>query len=630
MRQSVVSATVSSARVLLILLIGSVLGGRVAHAETTLRASVDRTRVTLFERVTYTIEVASDSRNRAEPQPPEFKGFKVMGPPRTSSQFSWVNGVTSNVMSYSYVLEAREEGRHVWEPASMVVDGEVIRSAPVEITVLKPGAPPPAEGSNMPGLRNMDPDRLQSLFIETVVDDETPFVGQAVRVSYHVFTRVSIRNFGIQDEPDYQGFWVEPVDLPAQPALNSRVIEGIEYKEAKIHEVILYPTVSGELMIPPLRMVFEFQDRRQDPFDSFFNSPFGSGMFGVRQESRSTSTTALQVRPLPEEGKPPGFSGAVGLFKLEAELKNPSVKAGEAITMTVTLRGNHGLKTIGTPVAPDLPRFKVFDPKAGEVAPDPQEPGWWKRSFDYVLVAHEPGEYTIPGFTFSYFDTGTESYQTLKTPDVSVSVAPAPGGNLPLPYSPAGRELTLLNADVRYIKTADKLSNQVEAYRSSWFAVMMVIPVILIPSLLLLDARRRRLEGDTAFAREVRARSGSGRRFAEAISANHHGDVSKALDETAAGFARYLSDRLGLPTGGITLGTILGEMNLRSIPETHIQNVRQYWETLETARYGPVDVSGTDIEDLIRKGQALVDQLEKIRMNSGSKGKSGRKAGAGR
>ena len=98
---------------------------------------------------------------------------------------------------------------------------------------------------------------------------------------------------------------------------------------------------------------------------------------------------------MPEAGKPAGFSGAAGLFKLESELKNPLVKTGEAITLTVTLRGNHGLKTIGAPVAPELSRFKVFEPKAGDVALDAQEPGWWRRSFDYVLVAHDPGDHII-------------------------------------------------------------------------------------------------------------------------------------------------------------------------------------------------------------------------------------------
>ncbi len=79
--------------------------------------------------------------------------------------------------------------------------------------------------------------------------------------------------------------------------------------------MIVYPTVSGELLVPPLIMGFQIQDQRQDPFDNFFNSPFRSNVFGTRQEIRSSRTKTIRVKPLPDAGKPEGFSGAVGMFQ---------------------------------------------------------------------------------------------------------------------------------------------------------------------------------------------------------------------------------------------------------------------------------------------------------------------------
>ncbi len=108
---------------------------------------------------------------------------------------------------------------------------------------------------------------------------------------------------------------------------------------------------------------------------------------------------------------------------------------GEAITINVTLSGDHGLKTVGTPMAPELPDFKVFEPKADEVIPDPETPGWNRRSFEYIMVPHKAGEFTIPGFTFSYFDAGKEEYRTLRTDEISVSVTSGPGGDMPVAYS---------------------------------------------------------------------------------------------------------------------------------------------------------------------------------------------------
>ncbi|MBN1878995.1 protein BatD [bacterium] len=600
---------------LIVLLLWSMMSPNTAIGSITVTARVDRNRVTIFERINYSIQIDSDSRKIPEPSFPVFKGFRQLGSPRTSSQMSWVNGVVSNSQTYMIVIEAREEGSFTFEPAKVVMDGRVIQSAPVTVTVVKPGASTP-DGDDEGGMEpDVSSDRLQSLFLQTVVENETPYVGEAVRVSYHVFTRVSIRDFGIQDEPEYQGFWVEPVDLPAQTTLHSRTIQGIEYGEASIHEVVLYPTVSGELVIPPLVMVFQIQDRRQDPFDNFFNSPFRSSVFGTRQETRSSQTKIIHAKPLPEDGKPLGFSGAAGDFKLEASIRNHSVKVGEAITINVILSGNHGLKTIGSPVPPELPKLKVFEPKAEDAVQDPETPGWWRRTYEYVLVAHEPGELTIPGFSFSYFDTETETYKILKTKDFSVSVAPAPAGEQPLSYSSSGREMKIFNIDVQYIKTGNNLKHQVPVYSNKWFGIAMTLPIIIVPVILLIDSRRRRLEGDSVFAREVRARSESSRRFSEAVLACKEDDYNRALDAAATGFSRYLADRLGLPTGGITWNSILKEIDARSVKEPIIEQVKDYWQDLETARYGPVQPSPDAVGNLINKGRNLVDKLEKTRMN---------------
>ena len=78
----------------------------------TLKAQIDRDQVALYERVTYTLTIGSDSRNIPDPTLPDFDGFRILGSPRTSSQFSWVNGQVQNSRTISYLLEARSGGRY--------------------------------------------------------------------------------------------------------------------------------------------------------------------------------------------------------------------------------------------------------------------------------------------------------------------------------------------------------------------------------------------------------------------------------------------------------------------------------------------------------------------------------------
>ncbi len=117
----------------------------------------------------------------------------------------------------------------------------------------------------------------------------------------------------------------------------------------------------------------------------------------------------------------------------------------------------------------------------------------------------------------------------------------------------------------------------------------MSLPVIIVPIVLFIDSRRRRLEGDTVFAREVRARSKSGKRFAEARYAWNDQDFNRALDAAAAGFARYLADRLGLPTGGITIGLTIRELTARSVANhsyrKQFANIGNNWKQHATDRW---------------------------------------------
>ncbi|MGB3976632.1 MAG: BatD family protein [bacterium] len=580
----------------------------------TLTARVDRDQVTLYERITYTLTIESDSRNIPDPSLPDFNGFRTLGSPRTSSQFSWVNGRVQNSRTLSYLLEARTEGRYTLSPAKINADGKEFLSNPVVITVVKPGVQREPIKEDDQIVKQIAPQSMDNLFVELYIDNTEPYVAEPIRASLHVFTRLTIRDYGIQEEPEYQGFWTEPVDRPVQQQLTTRYINNVEYGEANIYEIVLYPTVSGELVIPPLIVAFQVQDRQRDPFDQFFNSPFQSSFFGFRTITRSSKTAVIKVRPLPNAGKPVDFNGAVGQFKLESSIKDKTVKVGEAIIITLTLSGNHGMKTIAPPKAPTLSDFKVFDPKSSDISPDPEIPGWQTRSFDYIFVPYQAGDYTIPGFSFSYFDADAEAYKTLMTDSFPVSVTSAPGGLYSSSTRVEGKEITLLNVDTRYIKTALPIVHYVDPYKRSWFFCCLAAPFLVVPLILAVSARKRRLEGDEIFAREVRARSVSEKRLSEAKKAWKNGDFHIALDATARAFSQYLADRMGLPRGGITLKRVEEILLNTCLEKAEINQISQYWNNLDAVRYSPVELSAGSVERVIEDGRKIIERLEKVKL----------------
>src|SRR5438876_1130696 len=75
---------------------------------------------------------------------------------------------------------------------------------------------------------------------------------------------------------------------------------------------------------------------------------------------RKTKEVALDVRALPEAGRPPQFTGAVGSFTLTSSLDRSSAETGDAVSLHAKLSGNGNLKMIGDLPLPPLPDFTIY------------------------------------------------------------------------------------------------------------------------------------------------------------------------------------------------------------------------------------------------------------------------------
>ena len=84
-------------------------------------------------------------------QVPTLQGFDLLAGPSLSTSFntSIINGKMeqSSEYTYTYVLEAREEGEYTVAPATITVDGKEYKSSPLKIKVIK-GSDKPKGNNN--------------------------------------------------------------------------------------------------------------------------------------------------------------------------------------------------------------------------------------------------------------------------------------------------------------------------------------------------------------------------------------------------------------------------------------------------------------------------------------------------
>ena len=224
-----------------------------------------------------------------------------------------------------------------------------------------------------------------------------------------------------------------------------------------------------------------------------------------------TEPVELQVRPLPPEGKLPGFTGAIGSLALGApKLATNVVRVGDVVKLavTVTNRGDGPMARLVAPPAPRAPNWQVFAPP--EVTPPvalpqalPGAPGSTETlqgvtTFNYTLIPLTEQADTTPPIPFSYFDPVQGRYTDLTIPPVPVTVTAG--------AAPADLQ-ALLQAGASEVETEKQpvlsdlapspgrtAASLVPVQQQGWFPLAQLAPAAAFAGLWGWDRRRRYYE----------------------------------------------------------------------------------------------------------------------------------------
>ncbi len=126
----------------------------------------------------------------------------------------------------------------------------------------------------------------------------------------------------------------------------------------------------------------------------------------------------INVLPLPTEGQPTSFSGAIGDFQMQVSTDLDNTKTGEPIMLSLKLTGKGNFERIQGPALPDNNDWKVYAPESQiEGEGDNQA-----KRFDYVMIPKRTGTLKTPEVTFSFFDPEKSEYIEYTSPSLEVSV----------------------------------------------------------------------------------------------------------------------------------------------------------------------------------------------------------------
>lgn len=504
---------------------------------------------------------------------PEITDFQVLSGPNQSTSVEIVNGNMSRKISYTYVVRAAEEGTFRIKPAKIKVDGNWVLSNELSINVAK----------NLKA-----EDGGNDLFLKIDVSKRSPHIGEKVIADLKIYSRVNIVNFDGATMPSFEGFWTKDVDPNNQIQWQSEVYDGVAYQTGLIRRVILYPQKSGEIVIDPMELNVIVREREAGRSRSVFDQMFG-GYQDYRRPIKSNSVK-LKVKPLPS-GKPADFSGLAGKFKLKATIDKEVAKANEAVTLKVTISGDGNLYQLQAPELGFPPDIEVYDPKTADNIKVGSGGVSGSRSFEYVLIPRYAGEFKIGPFSFSYFDTGSDSYKTIKQEAFTLTVEKGEGEEYTSPtINIANKEdIRMIGSDIRYIKHGQYpiLGGTTFFYRSIGFYISIATPILLFILLISYSAYLKNQGKNLVALKSKRATGLAKKRLKGAKKLWDENKTTEFYEAVFKAMTDYTADKFAIPVAELNKDRVRQTLALKEVPEDITDNFVTVLDKTEFARFAP-------------------------------------------
>lgn len=377
------------------------------------RAWLDRAQVDLGDTVTLNIQTDSDAAPDLAPLRADFQ----LSNQTRSRQVAWSNGRMQTRTLHGVALSPRRAGTVVLPPLQV---GSV--STPALQLQVREAAPARNDGSAL-------------AFIETEVDDRSPYAQQSVGVVVRLYYAAQLASGSlVLDTPAGAS-----LQVVGQDRTDVREVNGRRYNVAE-RRYLLIPERSGPLTLVGAR------------FDGRSAGSFFDDFFGGRGDGRLRAAAAdqtLQVQAQPADAPQPWLP--LHDLRLRYTLAPDRARSGEAATIEVEA------------VAVGATRAQFTELPVPDVGADAQvfvEPAQYDETFvggspqlkitrRYAIVPRREGALTVSGMQLRWWDVRAGQARSSTLPDLTLTVAQGAAGAPPAvpPVQPVDTDASLPGSD---------------------------------------------------------------------------------------------------------------------------------------------------------------------------------------
>ena len=570
-------------------------------AQVKFEAKISKKKLGVNERLRVDFEMNQDGDNFRQPS---FRGFTVVGGPNQSISNSWVNGKRSYSKTYSYFLSPTKKGRFTIGQASIEIDGNVYKTVPVTVEVSAAVAKP--KDPNDPTYKAQE-----GLHLVAEVSKGNPYLNEAITVVYKLYVApgVQISDLRRKDEPTYSDFWSQNIDIK-QLKVERGEYKGQPYNLIVCGKTVLYPQKTGKLNIEPLvlTVAVDVPSNRRDIF--------GGRLYTTVNRTVTAGKRTIDVKALPEIGKPASFSGAVGKFDFKVNTNKTELGASESLEAKISVTGNGNLKLIEIPKLVVPNGLEQYEPEHNEHVRTNLAGMNGTISDTYTLVPQFKGKYPIQPIKFSYFDLKTETYKEITSPEIIVEVKNGPNrGDVTTSNSTSGngtvakQVVTQSNSQFRFIKSDTSLASQEKTYffKTTTFWTLFALPLMAIPLFVFFGKKREARLNDVSANRIRKADKLAKKYLSEAKKSL--GDQKEFYIAMEKALHNYLKAKLNIQTSEMSKEKIEGLLQEKGVELSTQGAFIKLLESCEFARYTPASTS--TMQEDYDKASKVISAIDK-------------------
>ena len=566
----------------LILLLAAALP---AWAGPKLEVSLDRGQISLGDSAVLSMSFEDCSPSEMPNLPPipnlEFGGQS------SEQSVSWINGSMTSKKVFSLELHPTRAGTFTIPSIDVTVSGTHLKSRSITLKVLNGNVPQAGGG---PG--------SDTAFVRIVVTNNVIYLGQVLPVELQCYCQDNVANIQL---PQFSSDNFIVGDLPSPRQRPSRFRVGNTIYNLFSFHTTATAIKNGTFALGPATWSLAVYSGQRNFF----------GWSESHQATFTSDAPEIRVLPVPTNGAPPGFNGALGDFALAQYDAGPTtVGVGDPITLKIRIAGRGAFDTVTLPTNNEAEwrEFKTYPPTAKLDTSDPMQIEGSKY-FEQVITPQNTEVRQVPPFVFSFFDPARNDFRTLTHPAIPLTVHATAATPQPtvITTGPSASEPEQ-GEGIVHIKP---LEGKVAAVglplvqRPQFLALQAVAPLAWLCALVRRKYREKlannpRLRRQRKVAALVRQGLADLARFAAANDAERfYTTVLRLLQER-------LGERLDLPAPAITEAVL---EDLKALPPETPALLRDLFHACNQHRYTPEHTS-KEMASLIPKVNTALQDLQ--------------------